>query len=173
MNIRLSAWKVRGFVFTAIFGVLLHFLYEWTNKNGIVALFSAVNESTWEHMKLLFFPMFVFAFIEKRYKSYNNFWWSKLAGITLGTILIPVLFYTINGVFGRTADWVNILIFFVSVFFAYFTEYRLAKKGNDGILSERQSFILLCLFAILFAVFTYFTPEIPLFLDPISGEYGI
>ena len=173
MNRSLSVWKVRGFIFTAVFGVLLHFLYEWTNNNGVIALFSAVNESTWEHMKLLFFPMFVFSLIIKRYQSYDNFWWSALLGITFGTVLIPVLFYTISGVFGKTPDWINILIFFVSVFFAYVVEFKTAKKGNDGFFTERQSLVLLCLLAILFAVFTYFTPQIPLFADPISGEYGI
>lgn len=173
MNSGLSSWNLRGCIFTAVFGVLLHFLYDWTGKNGFVALFSAVNESTWEHMKLLFFPMFVFSFIKKRFQNYNNFWWSALVGIALGTVMIPVLFYTINGVFGKTPDWINILIFFVSVFFAYIVEFKIAKKGKDGIFSERQSLILICLFAILFAVFTYFTPQIPLFIDPISGRYGI
>lgn len=175
MNSKLSAWKLRGFIFTVVFGILLHFLYDWTGRNGFVALFSAVNESTWEHIKILFFPMFVFSFIERRYQSdnYGNFWWSKLIGITFGVVLIPVLFYTINGVLGKTPDWVNILIFFVSVFFAYYIEDKIVRKGNTGFLSERQSLLVILLIAVLFAIFTFFAPNIPLFLDPITGRYGI
>lgn len=44
------------FIFISILGVLLHFTYEWSGDNPAVGLFSAVNESTWEHLKLIFFP---------------------------------------------------------------------------------------------------------------------
>lgn len=110
----LSTWQIAGFIFTGIAGVLLHFLFDWTNQSIITAPFSAVNESIFEHMKLLFFPMFVFAFIENYYigKGYKNFWCVKLIGILLGVVLIPVLYYAINGIFGMTPDWVNIAIFF-------------------------------------------------------------
>ena len=49
----LTKWQISGFIFTGVFGVLLHFLYGWTGENVLVALFSAVNESVWEHMKLV------------------------------------------------------------------------------------------------------------------------
>ena len=52
------------FLFISVLGVLLHFTYEWSGDNPIVALFSAVNESTWEHLKLLFFPMLLLTIIE-------------------------------------------------------------------------------------------------------------
>lgn len=42
------------FIFISVLGVLLHFTYEWAGDNAVVGLFSAVNESTWEHLKLLF-----------------------------------------------------------------------------------------------------------------------
>ena len=41
------------FIFISVLGVLLHFTYEWSGDNAVVGLFSAVNESTWEHLKLL------------------------------------------------------------------------------------------------------------------------
>jgi len=46
-----------GFLFMSVIGTLLHFVYEWSGNNSIVRLFAPWNESTWEHMKLLFFPM--------------------------------------------------------------------------------------------------------------------
>ena len=46
-------WRVGGFIFTAVVGTLLHFLFDWTGGSVAAALFSAVNESIWEHLKLL------------------------------------------------------------------------------------------------------------------------
>ena len=57
-------WQIGVTIFSIIFGTLLHFLYEWSNENQIIALFSAVNESTWEHLKLVFFPMLVAGIVE-------------------------------------------------------------------------------------------------------------
>lgn len=52
------------FIFISILGVLLHFTYEWSGDNPAIGLFSAVNESTWEHLKLIFFPMLLLTMIE-------------------------------------------------------------------------------------------------------------
>ena len=52
------------FLFISILGVLLHFTYEWSDDNRIVGLFSAVNESTWEHMKLLAVPWVLWTIAE-------------------------------------------------------------------------------------------------------------
>ena len=61
MGKRLFYWELAGALFTAAMGTLLHFVYDWSGGWGAAAAFSAVNESTWEHMKLLFFPMFLFS----------------------------------------------------------------------------------------------------------------
>lgn len=56
MGKRLFYWELAGALFTAALGTLLHFVYDWSGGWGAAAAFSAVNESTWEHMKLLFSP---------------------------------------------------------------------------------------------------------------------
>lgn len=56
--------NIYRFLFISILGTLLHFTYEWSQNNAIVGLFSAVNESTWEHLKLLFFPMLFLTLFE-------------------------------------------------------------------------------------------------------------
>jgi len=170
----LSAWQIGGFVFTVVAGVILHFLFGWTNESVLVAPFSAVNESIWEHMKLVFFPMLVFAFIESRFigKEFKNFWCAKLVGIVLGTVLIPVLYYTINGALGPTPDWVNIAIFVVSAAIGYLAENLILKKCNLSCKSSAGAIAVLVAVALLFVVFTFATPQIPIFQDPISGTYG-
>ncbi len=52
-------WQHMGFGAVSLGGTLLHFLYDRTDS-PLCALISGVNESIWEHMKLLFFPMLVF-----------------------------------------------------------------------------------------------------------------
>ncbi len=167
-------WQFAGFSLTTLGGTLLHFLYDWTNKSIVAALFSGVNESTWEHMKLLYFPLFLFALIQSRFfKDVTHFWCIKLAGISTGLALIPVLFYTYNGVFGKSPDWVNITIFFVAAAIAFLLETLLFKREKTLCKHSRLAFLVICLIGISFVVFTFITPIIPLFQDPITGTYGI
>lgn len=174
MKRELSLWQFAGFALSSLGGTLLHFLYDWTNENILIAPFSGVNESTWEHMKLLFFPLFIFALIQSRFfKEYENFWCVKLAGIVTGLVLIPVLFYTYNGVFGKSPDWVNIAIFFISAAAAFLLETRLFKKDCLHCKRPWLAFGSICLIGVLFVVFTFATPQIPLFQDPLTGTYGI
>jgi len=174
MKRSLFVWQIAGFVFTGIMGVILHFLFDWSGGSALVASFSAVNESIWEHMKLLFFPMFAFSLIESRYigAQYKNFWCIKLFGIVFGTILIPVLYYTINGAFGATSDWVNIAIFFVTALCAYLLETWIFKQGVIYCKSPKKALLILCIIALVFVVFTFIPPRLPLFQDPITKTYG-
>lgn len=173
MKKSISIWQLIGFGVTSLLGTLLHFLYDWTGGNTLAALVSGVNESTWEHMKLLFFPMFIFAIIQSCFfKEYKSFWCVKLIGILTGLVLIPVIFYTYSGVIGKSPDWVNISIFFISAAIAYFVEARLFKR-NSECKNSRLAFAALCIIAALFFVFTFETPRIDLFKDPIDGSYGL
>ncbi|MBQ2759658.1 MAG: hypothetical protein IJE93_07785 [Clostridia bacterium] len=104
--------------------------------------------------------------------TYDSFWCVKVIGILTGLILIPVFFYTYLGIFGKSTAWFNILIFFISAAAAYLLETILLKRA---VCSSLQSVcvVLLCVLAVMFAVFTFYPPKIPLFQDPISGTYGI
>lgn len=174
MRRELSVWQLGGATFAIALGTILHFLYGWTGSI-LVTPFSAVNESTWEHMKLLFFPMLLFACVQYCFfrQEYQGFWWIKVCGIGVGLLSIPILFYTLSGVFGTLAGWVNILLFFVSVGGGYFVEYVLFK--NDVIFFENKTvpIIILLVISSLFIFWTYVPPHIPLFQDPITRAYGI
>lgn len=175
MKRSLSVWQFAGFFFTCIAGVLLHFLYGWSGQSIFVAPFSAVNESIWEHMKLLFFPMFLFALIQSYYfnEEYDNFWCAKLAGILTGLTLIPVLYYTYTGIFGTFLDWVNISIFFLAAAVSYYIETRLLKHNRGFCTLPNTARLALDLLALIFILFTFIPPQIPLFQDPTSGLFGI
>lgn len=170
MKRSIALWQLGGLTFTAILGTVFHFLYQWTG-NVAFAPFCAVNESTWEHMKILFFPMFFFALLQSIFfkAEHPDFWCIKLVGTTLGVVLIPILFYTYNGAFGKSPDWVNILIFFISAGCAYLAEAYLFKRPTPKKASVLP-LILLILLALVFVLFTFLPPQIPLFQDPIPNS---
>ena len=170
----IGLWQLTGFAVTSFLGTLLHFLYEWLDKAVWIAPFSGVNESTWEHMKLLFWPIFIFAIVQSLFfRDREDFWCVKLRGILLGLIMIPVLFYTYNGVIGRSPDWINIAIFFISAAAAYIYETILFNKEKTSCKHPMLSFIILCVIATSFIIFTFRTPEISIFKDPLNSTYGI
>lgn len=175
LNKSMQNWQKIGFIFTGVFGVLLHFLYDWTNKSVFIAPFSAVNESTWEHMKLLFYPMVIFAFIEYRFvgKKCDNYWCVKLIGILIGLSVIPMLYYTYTGALGTSADWFNITIFFIAVAVSLFVETKLFENEVSFHCSQRIAFSFLIFIFLLFVICTFVQPKIPLFIDPVTNDYGI
>ena len=173
MKKTLSVWSISGFLFVSALGVFLHFLYDLTGESRLAALFSGVNESVWEHIKLLYFPLLLFAIIQSFFfKTRSDFWCIKLIGSVIGIVSIPAIFYTANGAFGKTPDWFNITIFFIAAAIVFFIEWRLFMSGIPCRFSRFSIFILL-LIAITFFTFTFSPPELPLFLDPITNSYGI
>ena len=174
MKKSIGLWQLVGFAVTSLLGTLLHFLYDWLGKAKWIAPFSGVNESTWEHMKLLFWPLFLFAVVEYFFfRERENFWCIKLRGTLLGLVLIPVLFYTYNGVIGTSPDWINIVIFFLSAVITFLYETHLFHRDNLTCKWAKLSFVILIFIGILFVLFTFVTPTLGIFLDPLTNTYGI
>ena len=174
MNQASSLWQAAGFALTSLGGTLLHFLYDWTGRSILIAPFSGVNESTWEHMKLLFWPLLLFALIQRLFfQDQENYWCGKLLEILLGLVLIPALFYTYNGVFGKSPDWINIAIFYLCAGLTFLFERRVFKQDRLQCERPQLAFTIICLIGALFVVLTFAPPQIPLFRDPLAGIYGI
>lgn len=174
MKRSIGIWQLWGFAVTSFGGTILHFLYEWLGESLWVAPISGVNESTWEHMKLLFWPMFLFAVLESFFfRKRADFWCVKARGIFLGLVLIPVLFYTYNGVIGRSPDWINIAIFFISAAVVYLYETRLFRRETVRCRVSKLAIAALLVAATFFVIFTFATPELGIFRDPLTGTYGI
>lgn len=167
-------WQFAGFVFTAVVGTLLHFLFDWSGGSAFVGLFSAVNESIWEHMKLIVFPMLLFActawFVIG--KQYPSFWCVSAIGVVTAAALIPTLYYLYSGALGVSSDYVNITIFYVAAAFAYWLQARLFLCGLCGCRPFVAVAVLVGL-AVAFWVLTFYPVCIPLFEDPLTGMYGI
>jgi len=174
MKKALITWQLVGFLFTAAVGTLLHFLYDWTGQNPFFALISAVNESTWEHMKLLYVPLLLFAVIQGRFltRNYPSFWCAKLWSTLAGLSAIPLIYYTYTGVLGVSADWFNITIFYIAAAVAFLLDTHLLKHGLSCRHPKLAVAVLLGI-GVLFVVLTFWPPTIPLFRDPLTGTYGI
>ena len=128
MRKKLLYYLIAGILFTAILGTLSHFAYEWSGNNQLVGRITPVNESVWEHMKLLFFPM-VFYGILALPRLKNNFpciTYGYLWGILGGTLAIPVLYYTYSGILGTNNTVIDILIFYLCVLLGFAITYILS-----------------------------------------------
>lgn len=164
---QLKLYTISGMIFVLIFGTLSHFLYNWTGNNFIIGFFTPINESTWEHMKLLFFPMLLFSpvMIFKLRAIYPCITSSLYAGMLFGTTLIPILFYAYTFIIGRDIFIFDIAIFILSVIIAFLIAY------NFTLSCKLQSYsvlicVLVCAYLICFLLFTYNPPDIKLFADP-------
>ena len=108
-------------ILTVLLGSLNHFLYEWTGRNPFTALITPVNESTWEHLKLLFFPFLLFTVLEYYISRprRSSFFTARLAGVLLGMLSIVLLFYGYTAVLGTHNLIIDILIFIIGVMVSY------------------------------------------------------
>lgn len=170
---KIRNYQIASVIFVCILGTLLHFTYKFFGENVFVATFSAVNESVWEHLKLLFFPMFLTTIIGYFYigKNAPNFLCSKTLGILVSMLFIIIFFYTYTGIIGTSIVFIDIASFFVAVILGEYLSYKLMItnfKCNNII-----AIIILTITLICFIVFTYLTPKIGIFRDPVTNQYGI
>lgn len=164
---KIRNYQIISAIFVCILGTLLHFTYELSGENGLVALFSAVNESVWEHLKLLFFPMLLSTIIGYFCigKNTSNFLCAKVLGIIASMLFIIVFFYTYTGIIGKSIVFVDIASFFIAVILAEYLSYKLMIsnfKCNNIVGIWILVILLLC-----FIAFTYFPPELGIFKDPL------
>lgn len=173
---KLKTWHILGMIFTIITGSLLHFTYEWSGKNPIVASFSPVNASTWEHLKMLFVPFIVFTIIEHFGYGRNrpNFIPIKFIAIIAGLGTIITVYYTYTGILGKHILTVDIAVYILGVLVTYWVSYYYLQTLRFSYVSVITlgcfGFIIL---ALCFVLFTYRAPHIGLFYDPITQGYGL
>lgn len=176
MRRKLFFWELGGFLFTGALGTLLHFVYEWSGSSALAACVCAVNESTWEHMKLLFVPLFLFSMVQVCLlgRNYPNLPAVRALSALTGLALIPVLFYTYIGVLGRSIDWVNISIFFLADLGAFLLDFALLRRGKlSGRWMQILGLAVLWGLAFCFVWRTFRPVPLPLWQDPVTGLYGI
>ena len=171
---RWRTWEIIGLFWTLAAGNLLHFVYDWTGSSVAAALFSAVNESTWEHMKLLAVPWILFSLVEYIVLRSGGIAGPRAVGLLVGLAAIPLLFYGYKGVVGQGNMIVDILIFQVSVQLSFWASWSLQKRRrlSGAGWTVLGLLVLLGVWA-LFLLFTFRAPDLAVFVDPLTGMRGI
>lgn len=158
------------FIVIGIVGTLWHFIYKWTGGNAFIGAISPVNESTWEHLKLLFFPSLIYTVaewfcIKARQGGYLA---ASAAGIYAGMGSIVVFFYTYTGILGFDVMFLDVISFFLGIFVMLYVK-RLIIKG-EKMLSKScgvTAAAVLLITAALFVIWTFMPPELGIFELPV------
>lgn len=168
MKLSLKKTETVSFFIASILGVLFHFVYDWTGENPIAGIFFPMNESTWEHLKLIFFPVSLLAIIEYFIlgNGYKNFVVIKFLSVLLGMAVTVVLFYTYTGIYGKNSDALNILIYFISMALAYVFSYRWIRSQKMWAVPAKVGLWGFVILMLLFFLFSLFPPSIALFQPP-------
>jgi len=164
---KFKSWNIAGFIFTLISGVLLHFAYEWSGENPIVSFIAPVNESIWEHLKLIFWPTFFFMIAEyfAYGKSENDFFAIRMSGIFCSIAFTVISFYTYSGILGFNLFGVDIAIFLISVFCCRFVIHFLTKqKPSDDNSMSFRGLVVILLWALCFVLWTHNPPSLAIFM---------
>lgn len=158
---RARNWEIADFIFIVLAGSLLHFVYGWSGERAAVGVFSPINESVWEHLKLLYFPALVFGgieyiFLRKRTRSLIT---AKAVGILIGMLFTVAAFYSYTAIAGDNFLWADIGLFVLSAAIAAYCSYHWRNSFSGNIVGFN---IMLVLFG-MFVAFTFFTPDIFIF----------
>ncbi len=179
MKNKVLAWEVGGFVFIGLVGAALHFTYELSDfSSNVVAYFSAVNESTWEHLKMVFFPGLVFALIEYTYvrDQVYNYLVAKAGSLLLMPLVITVGWYIYAPAVGRSIFPVDLALFYLAVLAGQFFSYKVLTRPPLASKYSSYALVLLVVLFVAFSIFTFYAPRIFLFEHfdlKNTGQYGI
>lgn len=170
-------WIVIGIPILFIIGSIVHFLYNILWKSPVVGLFAPINESIWEHFKLVLWPVILwwslyYCFRHKQYEINKNQWFTgALVALVTSLITMPLLYYFYTGAFGVELLWVDILILLFAVFLGQLLGLHTYRYSSG--LNANFIFIVFGVIVLLFMLFTFFPPHIPLFQDAVTGSYGL
>jgi len=164
--------NIIAFFIIGILGTVGHFLYEWTGENYLIGLFFPVNESTWEHLKLLFFPTLIYStaeyvLLKEKPKNYIP---AVIYSVICGMLIILVLFYSVRGILGYNVDFINIGIYYISIIVMLFKKRKIINKEKFSIDTAKWIFIGIGIFiTILFFIWSYNPPNLGIFIPPKSS----
>lgn len=163
-----------GFAFISIIGTLLHFVYDWSKHNKVVALFGAVNESTWEHIKIAILPYLIWSLVDGYIYGINpNYFFAKLVGILAIILIIPIIFYGYRLISKKAILVIDIFIFYLAIFCSQYFSYLALNMHQIPFYLNYIALILLFIIFGFYMVATLMPLETFLFKDPITNKYGL
>lgn len=164
---------VFSIIIISLIGTFAHFIYDLTDHNKVVGIFAAVNESTWEHIKIALTPTFLWSLYDGfLYGSSGNYFLAKLLSLLVLIIVIPLIFYTYKFFLKKSILFVDIVLFYVSIILSQMMFYRVVDMVSFGFMVSYLSCIGLFILFGFYMVLTLLPIKSFLFKDPISNKYG-
>lgn len=162
-----------SFLIISSLGTLLHFTHNWLKKGFFLNIFSSLNESTWEHMKLLLLPTLLAAVFQifvfnGKYGNMNS---ATLILLLVSLFSMPLIYEPLRFIFKKVHFVITIVIFNISILLGLLAEYHILIK-NVVILDEIVAGVLVLVIMFLAGIFSFLPPKFFLFKDPVSGRYG-
>ena len=145
-------------------GTALHFLYDLFPSSA-TAVFAPVNESVWEHLKLLFWPMLLAGiFLQKQSPDPEKTWSGVLGAVLAMPVWLLGAFYLLKGGFGVENIGVDLALYYLTMaagfgFVGKIEKSRLPKWAFSALL------ICVAVYGILLLYFTTFPPKLPVFIS--------
>lgn len=151
----MKKFVIIGVLIVSGVGTLFHFLGDW-----IPIFLFPMNESIFEHLKLILFPFFLYFFCslpflkENRMEIFSSF----VSAVVLSMGIIVLSYYTYSGILGWNIDAVNIILYYLAVLVGFIWIYK--KKT---LFSFSNSVIFLLILFVLVLAFSYYPPSISFF----------
>ena len=170
-------WIIKGIPAMIALGILMHYLYDITGKLKLVGAIAPINESIWEHIKLILLPTILWWTIYyfkkgSEYRINKNKWFgAALTALLMTLLLIPVMYYSYTGIFGVDYTVIDMLILVAALIIGQLRGLHYYRYGRG--VSPTLALLIFISLLVLFAVTTFKTPELPIFRDPETGGYGI
>ncbi len=160
-------------IIIVLLGSLLHFTYAWSKENEVVGIFSAVNESTWEHIKLALSAIFACMLVDVWFLGSNhNYWCARSISFLVPVIVVPVLFYGYRAITGYSVLVVDILIFVIAAIASEAVFVMILNAPPVGSILMGASMVISVIILVLYLLLTKFPMHNFLFEDPITHRYG-
>ncbi|MBE6155263.1 MAG: hypothetical protein E7164_00725 [Firmicutes bacterium] len=144
-----------------IVGTILHFAYSWSNNNPLVSLFSSVNESVWEHLKILFYSYLLFTLVGTLIFRNKSYFSNKTIAIYKSLGFIITFYYTYSGIIGQSVPIIDILSFYLAIIIGQISSYKKREIYNFKLIIA-----LLIVTSLAFTIFTFYPLEIGIFISP-------
>lgn len=157
-----------SFLFCAIIGTLSHFVYSWSGNATCLAPFVPIDESVFEHLKMLMYPVIVTTLIEAiiRKKHLASILGARSIGIASGCVGLTCFFFLYTGFSPqRSVVWIDIVSYYVFLGFIYLISELLERKWSGNKAFEWVGFVLLLALVALFSFYIYYKPDALLFND--------
>ena len=166
--------KIIGVIIAFVICFPLHFGYD-KFPNFITSIFFPVNESIWEHMKILFGSIIISGVVQKiiiliKKEKVNNICFSNFIGAILSIPIFLIMFLPLYSIIGESMI-LAISVMFISIVIAEIISYALMNIRDYGM--ENKTILLVIIVYILFTILAYYPLEINLFLDEKDMIYGI